>query len=87
MKFDFHNIIRILYLTPCADPEKLSEGSNFGKFDNVFFFVFFHVDKEREDPKTTMIGPPSARQRNAIKMAFCWRADDGPTLNAGLIAL
>ena len=23
----------------------------------------------------------------AIKMAFCWRAYDGPTLNAGLVAL
>ena len=28
----------------------------------------------------------SARQRNAIEMAFRWRADDGPTLNAGLVA-
>ena len=24
------------------------------------------------------VGPPSARQRNAIQMAFRWRADDGP---------
>ena len=32
-------------------------------------------------------GPSSARQRNTIKMAFRWRADDGPTLNAGLVAL
>ena len=23
------------------------------------------------------VGPSSARQRNAFKMAFCWRADDG----------
>ena len=23
-------------------------------------------------------GPLSARQQNAISMAFCWRADDGP---------
>ena len=23
------------------------------------------------------VGPSSARQPNAIKMAFCWRADDG----------
>ena len=28
-----------------------------------------------------------ARQRNAIQMAFRWRADDGLTLNAGLVAL
>ena len=32
-------------------------------------------------------GPPSACQRNAIQMAFRWRADDGPTLNAGLVYL
>ena len=31
--------------------------------------------------------PSSARQRNAISMAFRWPADDGPTLNAGLVAL
>ena len=24
------------------------------------------------------VGPSSARQGNAILMAFCWRADDGP---------
>ena len=26
------------------------------------------------------VGPPSARQRNAIRMAFRWRADGGPLL-------
>ena len=26
------------------------------------------------------VGPSSARQGNAIKMAFCWRADDGPLI-------
>ena len=30
-----------------------------------------------------IIGPPA----NAFEMAFRWRADDGPTLNAGLVAL
>ena len=40
------------------------------------------VDEGREDPSTTISGSSSARQRNAIK----WRADDGPTLNAGLVA-
>ena len=34
----------------------------------------------------TISGPSTTRQRNAIKMAFRWRADDGPTLNAGLVA-
>ena len=51
-------------------------GSN---FDNVFFLV----DKERETPNTTINGPSSARQRYPIKL----RANDGPTLNVGLVAL
>ena len=34
-------------------------------------------------PNTTKIGPSLAHQQNA----FCLRADDGPTLNAGLVAL
>ena len=44
-------------------------GSN---FDNVFLFlcVFFLVEKGREDPITTISGLSSARQRNAINMAF-----------------
>ena len=32
----------------------------------------------------TISGPSTTRNRNA--MAFRWRADDGPTLNAGLVA-
>ena len=28
-------------------------------------------------------GPSSARQRNTIQMAFCWRANDGPLLQGG----
>ena len=42
-------------------------------FDNVFL-----VDEWWEDPNTTII---------IIKMAFRWRADDDPTLNAGSIAM
>ena len=41
----------------------------------------------RGGPTTTISGPSSARKRNAIYMAFRWRVDDGPTLNAGLVAL
>ena len=51
------------------------------------FEAFFLVDEGREDPNTTKSGPPLARQRNAIEIAFHWRVDDGPTLNASLIAL
>ena len=42
-------------------------GSN---FDNVFFVLFFLIDEGREDPSTTISGPSSARQRNAIKWRF-----------------
>ena len=42
------------------------------------------VDEGREKAK---IRPSSARQRNSIKMAFRWRANGGPSLNAGLVAL
>ena len=41
----------------------------------------------RKDQNTTISGPFSARQRNAIRMAFLRRVDDGTTLNAGLVAL
>ena len=50
-------------------------------FDNIF-----KVDEGCEDPNTTISGPSSSRQRNAIKMTFRWCADDGPTLNADSVA-
>ena len=34
----------------------------------------------------TIYRPSSACQLNAIQMVFRWRADDGPTLNTGLVA-
>ena len=55
-------------------------------FDNVFSF-FFLVDERGDNQNTTKSGPSSARQRNAIQMVFRWRADDGPTLNSGMVAL
>ena len=66
-------------------------GSKFDKvflfFFSFFFFSFFFVVEGFEDPNITKNGPSSAGQRNAIEMAFRWRADDGPTLNASLVAL
>ena len=53
------------------------------KFENFFLFL---VDWGIEDPNTAINGPSSTRQQNAIEMGFCWRADGGPTLNAGLVA-
>ena len=46
---------------------------------------FFLVDEGRETKnhcKQGIISPPAKRH----EMAFRWRADDGPTLNAGLVA-
>ena len=54
------------------------------KFEVFFAFL---VDEGIEDPNTAINGPLLAHQRNAISMAFRWRADDGPPLNAGLVAL
>ena len=54
-------------------------GSNFD-----VFCLFF--DGRREDSSTNKSGLLSSRQRNTIEMAFPWRADDGPTLNVGLVA-
>ena len=54
------------------------------KFGNVLFCLFC---KGIEDTNTAINGPSWARQRNTIEMAFRWRADDGLTLNAGLVAL
>ena len=51
------------------------------KFDNVFFF--FLVDEGIEDPNITINGQSSAHQQNTIR----WWADDGPILNASLVAL
>ena len=50
-----------------------------------FFYIFFFGGGG--DPNTTLSGPSLARQRNAIEMVFHGRADDGSTLNAGLVAL
>ena len=59
----------------CADPD------NFVRVSPTL--KTFLVDEGWEDPNTctTLNGPSSARQRNAIEMAF-----DGPTSNAGSVA-
>ena len=79
--FDNSRFSRINPSILCADPDSLG-GSNFD-----FSFKLMRVEK-REDPNTTISGPSSARQRSALYyMAFRWRADDGPTLKAGLVSL
>ena len=64
----------------------LSEGSN---FVNVFFLLFFvclllfFLGRMKYHYKRTIIGPPAKRHLNGVSLA----ADDGPTMNAGLVAL
>ena len=64
----------------CADPESSVRG-------DPTLTTFFLLDEGREDPNTTLSGPSLARQGNVIKMAFRWRANDGPTLNADFAQL
>ena len=67
----------------CADPESFVRwGPTLTFYFSFLFFFFF--DEGRYDSNTTISGPSTARQRNAIQMTFRWRADGGPTLNAGL---
>ena len=48
---------------------------------------FFLVYQGKEGTNTTKSVASSTHERNAIYMAFRWRTDAGPTLNAGLVAL
>ena len=68
-------------LSSCTDSE-----SFFIAGPNLRCFICVFV-AGREDPNTTISRPSSVRQQNAILLAFPWRADDGLTLNAGLVAL
>ena len=63
----------------CADPEC------FVRVGPTFTTLFL-VDEVREGPNTTLSGSSLANQQNTIKVAFRWRADDGQTLYAGLVA-
>ena len=67
----------------CADPESFVRWVQL----QLFIFVFFFLMRGGgggggKDSNTTISGPSTARQRNAIHMAFRWRVDAGPTLNA-----
>ena len=47
--------------------------------------LFFYITKIAQlAPK---LGPLSARQRNAIRRAFCWRAVSGPRWDAGWVTV
>ena len=51
------------------------------KFDNIFL-----VDEGKEDPNTAINRHHRPASETPL-LAFRWRADDGQTLNAGLVAL
>ena len=51
-----------------ADPENFVRGGP-NKFDSVFFLFCFSM-RRGDDSKISISGPSSARQRNAILMAF-----------------
>ena len=57
----------------CADQESFASGG-------PTLTSFFYEEREEE-------GIQIAIKADAILMAFHWRADDGPTLNAGWVAL
>ena len=65
----------------CADPESFDRGGP------TLMGFFFLLDEGREDPNTTLSGPSWTHQLNAIKSVIHLRADDCPTLNAGLAQL
>ena len=67
----------------------LSEGVQLCNSDNVFFL--FRGERIQIPLKAGHYRPTSETpfkwRLAGVLMAFCWRADDGPTLNAGLVAL
>ena len=80
----FHGLILQFY----ARIQTVSVGGGGGGGGATLTFLLKLARVEtREDPNTTISGPSSARQRSAVYMAFRWRADDGPTLKAVLVAL
>ena len=61
----------------CENPESFFQRGS--TFDNIFVVVFLVDERRKEDPITTIICWPL--------MALRLLADDGPTCNAGLVAL
>ena len=64
----------------CADPESFVRGGP----TLTLFFLFFY-DEGREDQNTTITDHHWPASKTPFK--WRWRADVGPTLKAGLVAL
>ena len=56
-------------------PPPLKNRKNIGFLSNIDLDP---LKITRPPSQHSMVGPLSARQRNAISMAFLWQADDGP---------
>ena len=67
----------------CADPECLVRGGQ----TFTTFFKLMGGGGSKNLYKRAIIGPSGKRQplKWGFAMAFRWRADDGPTLNADLV--
>ena len=64
----------------CGSRKFLSEGSN---FDNVFFFSLMRGGRIQI---SLLVGHQWPASETPFKWRFTGGADDGPTLNAGLVA-
>ena len=62
--------VHILWIHSCTDPESFVR--NPGTFEGFFFFFFFSWWSDRGSKNII------ARLRDAISMAFRWRANNGP---------
>ena len=71
-------------LCSCADPEWGGGSPDPAEKSQKYSVSQQNWSGSHENHKTTKpafnVGPSSARQRNAIKMAFRWQADDGPLI-------
>ena len=91
-------VVRVTFLELKISPytileNSLSTNSNWNmRGSRKFYQRGSNFDKsflrgETIQANTIISRPSSARQQNAISMAFRWHADNGPKLNAGLVAL
>ena len=66
--------------TACADPEEVGTGKSQSYIGILSNTGPDPLENQKNTKPTFNVGPSSARQRNAIQMAFRWQANDGPLL-------
>ena len=69
MRHGLQNLTYSDTTSACADPESFVRG---GPTLTSFSSVFLIADEGKEDLNTTISGHSSARQQNAIQIAFSW---------------